>query len=67
MKRNRMTFKQVRDLFFESYPQFKSERRYRKSHNEYSTDCRVYFCNFVDFLHKNGDITDNQAFHLTLG
>lgn len=67
MTRNKMTFKQVRDLFFEEHPQFKVERRCRKSHNAYSTDCRVYFCDFVEFLRRDGQITDKQAFNITLG
>ena len=66
MKRT-MTFKQVRDLFFETYPQFQSERRVRKSQNNYSTDCRCAFVDFVDYLNKDGQITDNQTFNLTLG
>lgn len=67
MKRNKMTFKQIRDLFFEECPQFKTERRYRKSQNEYSTNCRVYFCDFVEALRRNGDITEKQASNITLG
>jgi hypothetical protein len=67
MKRNKMTFKQIRDLFFEEYPQFKNERRYRKPQNEYSADCRVYFCDFVEVLRRNGAITEKQAFDITLG
>ena len=65
--KTKLTFKQVRDLFFEEHPQFKVERRYRKSQNAYRTDCRVYFCDFVEFLRRNGDITDKQAFNITLG
>ena len=66
MKRT-MTFKQARDLFFENYPEFQSERRVRKSQKDYSCDCRYAFVNFVDYLNKDGQITDNQAFKLTLG
>ena len=62
-----MTFKQVRDLFFENFPEFQSERRVRKHQNEYSCDCRCAFCDFVDSLHKYGQITDKQADKITLG
>ena len=62
-----MTFKQVRDLFFENFPEFQSERRVRKHQNEYSCDCRCAFCDFVDSLHKDGQITDKQADKITLG
>jgi hypothetical protein len=61
------TFKQIRDMFFECHPQFAHERRYRKSQNEYSTDCRCAFVDFVDSLHKDGTITDKQSFGITLG
>ena len=67
MKRNKMTFKEVRNLFFAEHPQFTHERRARKSQNAYSCDCRCYFCDFVEFLRRNGDITDKQADRLTLG
>ena len=62
-----MTFKQVRDLFFENFPEFKSERRVRKHQNDYSCDCRCAFCDFADSLHKDGKITDKQHFKITLG
>ena len=62
-----MTFKQVRDLFFENFPEFQSERRVRKHQNEYSCDCRCAFCNCADSLHKDGQITDKQADKITLG
>ena len=62
-----MTFKQVRDLFFENFPEFQSERRVKKHQNDYSCDCRCAFCNFADSLHKDGQITDKQADKITLG
>ncbi len=62
-----MTFKQVRDLFFENFPEFQSERRVRKHQNEYSCVCRCAFCDFVDSLNKDGQITDKQADKITLG
>ena len=65
--KSKMTFKQVRDLFFENFPEFQSERRVRKHQNEYSCDCRCAFCDFTDSLHKDGQITDKQAFKITLG
>lgn len=61
------TFKQIRDMFFECHPQYKSERRYRKPQKEYSTDCRCAFVDFVDSIHKDGMITDWQRFWITLG
>lgn len=67
MKRNKMTFKEVRNLFFAEHPEFTHERRARKSQSEYSTTCRCYFCDFVEFLRRDGQITDKQAGRLTLG
>lgn len=61
-----MTFKQVRNLFFESYPEFKAERKYRKPQNDFSTTCRCYFVDFVDALCKDGQITRKQADNITL-
>lgn len=61
-----MTFKQVRNLFFEEHPQFRHERRRGKPQNEFSTDCRVYFCDFVEFLRTTGQISDRQANNITL-
>jgi len=62
-----MTFKQVRDSFFNDYPEFKSERRVRKHQNDYSCDCRTAFVDYVDMLSKDGKLTDNQTFNITLG
>lgn len=62
-----LSFRQIRDLFFEENEQFKNERRTRKSHNNYSTDCRCAFCDYVDYLQKDGVITENQANKITLG
>jgi hypothetical protein len=62
----RLTFKEVRDLFFEEHPQFKAERKYRKEQNEFSTDCRCYFCDFVEHLRRNEQITETQANKITL-
>lgn len=63
----KLTFKQIRDMFFEDYPEFKCERRSRKAQNEYSCECRCMFVDYVDMLHKNRQITDSQAFWITLG
>ena len=62
-----LTFKQVRDLFFEEYPEFRSERKVRKSQNDYSCDCRCTFVDFVDCLLKSGEISEKTADNITLG
>ena len=62
-----LNFKQVRDLFFEEFPEYRSERRARKSQNDYSCNCRCAFVDFVDYLRKNGEISDRTADNITLG
>ena len=62
-----LNFKQVRDLFFEEFPEYRSERRTRKSQNDYSCDCRCAFVDFVDYLRKSGEISDRTADNITLG
>ena len=56
-----MTKKQILRSFFECYPQFKSEFRVGKQQNSYSCDCRTAFCDHVDYLLKDGEITETQA------
>lgn len=60
------TITAVRTAFWEAFPQFKSEYRKRKRQNEYSTDIRCTFVDFVDSLHRDGQITDNLAQRVTL-
>lgn len=60
------TQKEVRKLFWESFPEFKPEYRTRKRQNDYRTDIRCAFVNFVDDLQRNGDITQTQASNYTL-
>ena len=67
MKKKFLTFSEVRNLFFEEFPQYKSERRTRKSQNEYSCDCRCAFVDFVDFWRKDGKISERAADNITLG
>ena len=62
-----LNFKQVRDLFFDEFPEYRSERRTRKSQNDYSCDCRCAFVDFVDYLRKSGEISDRTADNITLG
>lgn len=67
------TQKQIRAAFWEAHPDLK--RRvvdlgaglYRPAtQNEYSTDTRCAFCDFVDALNKNGEISDQLANRATL-
>lgn len=67
MKRKYFTKNEIRRLFFETYPQFKHEYKARKSQNLYSCDCRCTFVDFVDYLMKDGQISERMANNITLG
>ena len=60
------TIKQVRQSFWVNFPQFKSEFRTRKNQNDYRTDIRVSFTDYVDYLLKDGIITEKLANKVTL-
>lgn len=65
MKRNKLTFNQIRNMFFETYPQFKAERKKKKGNN-YSSTCGSCFVDFIDELNREGKITENQRSRITL-
>lgn len=60
------TEEDVRDSFWQTYPEFYPEYRLHFSQNDYRTDIRVTFCDFVDSLMKDGVITDELADNVTL-
>lgn len=60
------TITQVRKSFWQSFPQFKTEFRTRKRQNQYSTDCRCCFVDYVDQLQKSGEISEKLAKRVTL-
>ncbi len=60
------TQKEVRAAFWEQHPQFKHEYRTRKKQNEYRTDVRVTFCDFVESLRRNNEISKTLANNVTL-
>lgn len=62
----KLTVKQIRDMFWDSHPQFKSEYRKTYKQNDYKTDIRCAFNDFTDYLHKNNQITDKQVNNTTL-
>ena len=57
---------QVRQLFWDSFPEFKPEYRVKKRQNEYRTDIRCTFVDFVDLLRKNNEISEKLANKVTL-
>ena len=60
------TQKEVRQLFWKSFPVFKPEYRVKKRQNDYRTDIRCAFVDFVDDLRRSGEITEKQAHNYTL-
>ena len=68
-----MTHKEIKALFWETFPEL-PRRRYRYSWNPsdktaelvYPIDTRCAFVDFVDALHRAGQITDKQADSITL-
>lgn len=64
--KNYLTFKQVRDMFFDTFSMYQSERKRGKKQSDFTCDCRTAFCDYVDNLHKDGRISDKQAFNITL-
>ena len=61
-----MNYKEIRSSFWNNHPEFKNEFRTRKKQNDYRCDIRAAFVDYVDFLHKSGQITENQAKNITL-
>lgn len=57
---------EVRNAFWESHPQFAAIRRTKKRQNDYPTDVRVAFVDFVDSLSKDGSISPKLAHNVTL-
>lgn len=60
------TFKEIRLSFWESNPQFKSEYKKTYKQNQYRTDIRVSFCDYIDHLQKDDIISESVANRITL-
>ena len=60
------TQKQVRESFWNAFPQFKSEYKKTYTQNQYRTDIRCSFVDYVDMLAKDGVISEKLAQRVTL-
>jgi hypothetical protein len=60
------TVTEVRNAFWNANPERAHERRSRKRQNDYCTDTRCSFVNYVDNLSKNGMISEKLAQRVTL-
>lgn len=61
---------QVRNAFWdylnEVAPDLAKDRRARKTQNDYQTDIRVSFVDYVDHLRRDGQISESLANRVTL-
>jgi len=64
--RTMTTQAQIRQSFWEAHPQFKDDYKVTYTQNQYNTDIRCSFVDYVDHLMKNGDISENLAGKVTL-
>ena len=64
------TQKQIREMFWEFLkevnPELAKQKRTNKKQNDYKTDIRVSFVQYVDNLQKNGEIKQSLANKVTL-
>ena len=60
------TITEVRRAFWDAHPQFKSEYRKTWKQNQYKADIRMAFVDYIDFLQKDGQITEKLAYRVTL-
>jgi hypothetical protein len=65
-----LTRAQVRELFWETHPELEARareaRRISKPQNDQDTDTRCAFVDFIDALHRAGQISDRAADQITL-
>ena len=53
----------LRAAFWQAFPQF---QRRGATQNDYKTDIRVAWCDFIEAARSNGEITDRVAERATL-
>lgn len=60
------TISEVRNAFWRDHPKFKGSYRVGKRQNDYVTDIRTAFVDYVDMLSRDGQISDELANKVTL-
>jgi hypothetical protein len=60
------TQKEMRAMFWNDHPQFKTDYRTRKRQNDYRADIRIAWVTFVDNIHRDGTISGKLAARVTL-
>ena len=63
-----MTLKELHKMFWGEIatPEMRSEYRTHKTQNDYSTDIRCAWVDFIDWACKSGIITEKQSNNATL-
>lgn len=57
----------IRRAFWDQHPQFVHERRLKKTHNDYSDECRMAFHQWKDAIHRAGKMKEKLCQDVTLG
>lgn len=60
------TVAEVRKAFWSAHPQFAKDYRKTYRQNDYNADIRTAFVDYVDYLQKDGAITEKIAYRVTL-
>lgn len=60
------TITEVRQSFWNNHSQFANEYRKTWRQNQYNVDIRCAFVEYVDLLHRDGQISDKLAQRVTL-
>ena len=60
------TIAQVRDSFWIAHPEFSASYRVGKRQNAYNADIRTAFCDWLDMMNRDGQISDKLANRATL-
>jgi hypothetical protein len=60
------TVSELRTEFWNTFTEFKSEYRKSKKQNDYNTDIRCTWVDFVDAMQKDGVISEKLANRATL-
>jgi len=60
------TKREIRQAFWQAHPQFQAEYRTRYKQNDYRTDIRVAYTDFVDYLIESGQVSRKLGDNTTL-
>jgi len=56
--------KDLRNAFWEAHPQY--QRKGNQGQNRYPADIRMAWCDFVEHMRRNGEISEDLANRATL-